>query len=108
MPNLIFLVLVTSADSTAALLAFLLLLPPAGALVSPSADGSSDRAGGGVVHLLDLETLVDELDIAVGNLLDILGAGLKGDRQSFDPGILRLIRRGYRQILPIRGVHLES
>ena len=98
----------TSADATATLLAFFLLLPPAGALVPPGADGGSDRAGGGVVHLLDLETLVDELDIAVGNLLDILGAGLKGDRQSFDPGILRLIRRGYRQILPIRGVHLES
>ena len=101
----------TSADSTAALLAFFLLLPPAGALVSPSADGGSDRAGGGVIHLLDLETLVYELYIAVRDLLDILGAGLKSDRQPFDPGILRPIRRECRQFAPMRGeylVHLES
>ena len=106
MSDLIFLVLVTSAYSTAALLAFLLLLPPAGALVSPSADGSSDRAGGGVVHLLDLETLVDKLNITVGDLLNIFGAGLKSDRQSFGPGMLRPIRREYRQFLPLRGKYL--
>ena len=99
MSDLIFLVLVTSADSTAALFAFLLLLPPAGALVSPGADGSSDRAGGGVVNLFDLEALVDELYIAVRDPLDILCAGLNGDRQSFNPGILRPIstRKEYRQ-----------
>ena len=99
MSDLIFLVLVTSADSTAALFAFLLLLPPAGALVSPGADGGSDRVGGGIVHLLDLEALVDELDIAVRDLLDILGAGLQSDRQSLGPGMLRPIRREYQQFL---------
>ena len=104
--DLIFLVLVTSADSTAALFAFFLFLPPAGALVPPGADGGSDRAGGGVVHLLDLETLVDELNVAVGDLLDILGAGLKGDGQSLDPGMLRPVRREYRQFVPMRGEHL--
>ena len=83
----------TSADSTAALFAFLILLSPAGALVSPGADGSSDRAGGGVVNLLDLEALVEELDAAVGDLLDLLGAGLEGDSQALDPEYLQMISR---------------
>ena len=87
MSDLIFLVLVTSADSTAALFAFFLLLPSAGALVPPGADGGSYRAGGGVVHLLDLEALVDELYFAVGDLLDLVGAGLKGDGKYLDPGV---------------------
>ena len=104
--NLIFLVLVTSADSTAALFAFLLFLSSAGALVPPGADGGSDRAGGGVEHLLDLEALVDKLYFAVGDLLDLLGAGLKGDGQSLDPGMLRPVRREYRQFVPMRGEHL--
>ena len=95
----------TSADSTPALFAFLLFLPPAGALVPPGADGGSDRAGGGVVHLLDLEALVDKLYFAVGDLLDLLGAGLKSDGKSLDPGMLRTIRREYRQFVPMRGVH---
>ena len=72
----IFLVLVTSADSTPALLAFFLLLPSAGALVPPGADGRGDRAGGGVIHLLDPEALVEELDAAVGDCLGLLSAGL--------------------------------
>ena len=80
----------TSADSTATLFAFLILLSPAGALVSPGADGSSDRAGGGVVNLLDLEALVEKLDAAVGDLLDLLGAGLEGDSQALDPGVSRV------------------
>ena len=62
-------------------------LPP------PGADGGNDRAGDGVVHLLDLETLVDKLYITVGDLLDLLGAGLKRDGKSLDPGMLRPIRR---------------
>ena len=90
MSYLIGLILETSADSTAALLAFLLLLAAAGALVPPGADGSGHRAGGGVVNLLDLETLVDELDAAVGDLLDLLCAGLEGDSQALDPGVLRV------------------
>ena len=106
MSDLIFLVLVTSADSTAALFAFFLLLPSAGALVPPGADGSGDRAGGGVVHLLYLETLVDKLDIAFRDLLSILGAGLKSDGQSLDPRMLRTIRREFRQFVPMRGEHL--
>ena len=106
MSDLIFLILVTSADSTAALFAFFLLLPSAGALVPPGADGGSDRAGGGVVHLLYLETLVDKLDIAVRDLLSILGAGLKSDSQSLVPRMLRTIRREFRQFVPMRGEHL--
>ena len=91
----------TSADSTAALFAFLLFLPSAGALVPPGADGGSDRAGGGVIHLLDLEALVDELYIAEVDLLDLLGAGLKGDGKSLDPGVLRTLRREYQQFVPM-------
>ena len=95
----------TSADSTAALFAIFLFIPPAGALVPPGADCGSDRAGGGVIHLLYLEALVDKLYFAFWDLLDLLGAGLKSDGKSLDPGMLRTIRREYRQFVPMRGVH---
>ena len=87
MPDLVVLILVSAADSAATLLAFLLLESYTGALVPPGADGRGDRAGGGVIHLLDPETLVEELDAAVGDRLGLLGAGLKGDGEALDPGV---------------------
>ena len=88
MSDLIILILVSAADSTAALFAFFLLESSAGALVPPGADGRSDRAGGGVIHLLDPEALVEELDAAVGDCLGLLSAGLEGDGEALDPGVL--------------------
>ena len=86
MSDLIVLILVSAADSTAALFAFFLLESSAGALVPPGADGRGDRAGGGVIHLLDPETLVKELDAAVRDRLGLLGAGLDGEGEALDPG----------------------
>ena len=86
MSDLVVLILVSAADSAATLLAFLLLESSAGALVPPGADGRGDRAGGGVIHLLDPETLVEELDVAVGDRLGLLGAGLDGEGEALDPG----------------------
>ena len=76
----------SSTHSAAALLTFLLLLSSAGALIPTCTNGSRDRRGRGVVDLLDLEALVEELDVAVGELLHCLGAGLDGHGEPLDPG----------------------
>ena len=41
-----------------------------------------------IIHLLNPEALVQELDAAVGNYLGILGAGLEGDCEALDPVVL--------------------
>ena len=41
-----------------------------------------------IIHLLNPEALVEELDAAVGDSLGILGAGLEGDGKALDPGVL--------------------